>query len=331
MNQFFIGFVAMLVFANGLRAQTNLAAPDIGTTASSTNDVAQQELDKVMSDDDAAMDEINRWINENAAFDSHGAGESKEQLNARIQARLKAVRQNYDNYLVRFPTNAPAYLAYGSFLDEIGDDDGAYAKYEKGRELDPSNPAAWNDLANYYGENGPVTNAFAYYTKASELDPIEPVYYENFATTVYLFRKDAEEFYNINEAQVFDKSLALYRKAIKLDPDNFTLQTDYAESYYGIKPLRTNDALEAWTNALKVAHTDLERQGVYIHLARIKIAAGRYAEAQAHLDAVTNAVDADLKKRLERNLREREAAVTNAPADLEMSTNLPVASSQKMP
>ena len=69
------------------------------------------------------------------------------------------------------------------------------------------------------------------------------MYYQNLATTVYLYRKDAKEFYGIDEQQVFDKSLALYRKAMQLDPDNFPLATDYAESYYGIRPLRTNDAL----------------------------------------------------------------------------------------
>ncbi len=100
----------------------------------------------------------------------------------------------------------------------------------------PKNPAAWNQLANYYGEYGGLTNAFAYYTEAIRLDPTEPVYYQNFATTVYLFRKDAREFYHINEQQVFDKALGLYRQAMKLDPSNLVLATDYAESYYGIKP-----------------------------------------------------------------------------------------------
>jgi len=37
--------------------------------------------------------------------------------------------------------------------------------------------------------------------------------------------------------------------------------------------------LAAWTNALQIAHNDVEREGVYIHLARIKMIAGRYAEA----------------------------------------------------
>ncbi len=164
-----------------------------------------------------------------------------------------------------------------------------------------------------------MTNAFAYYAEAIRLNPNEPVYYQNFATTVYLFRKDAKEFYHLDEQPVFDKALGLYKQAMKLAPDNFVLATDYAESYYGIRPLRTNDALMAWTNAMNVAHTDAEREGVDIHLARVKIAAGLYDQAQAHLDAVTNAAFLDMRKRVERSLADHK---NPPPADgPEISTN----------
>ena len=169
-------------------------------------------------------------------------------------------------------------------MNDIGDEEGAKVQYENSRQLDPKNPAVWNQLANYYGEYGGLTNAFADYAEAIRLDPTEPVYYQNFATTVYLFRKDAREFYGITEQQVFDKALGLYQQAMKLAPDNLVLATDYAESYYGIRPLRTNDALVAWTNCLNICKDDNEREGVQIHLARIKIAAGRFDEAQAHLE-----------------------------------------------
>jgi cytochrome c-type biogenesis protein CcmH/NrfG len=154
------------------------------------------------------------------------------------------------------------------------------------------------------------------------LNPAEAVYYQNLATTVYLFRKDAEQFYGINETQVFDKALELYRKAVRLDPNNFPLASDYAQTYYGIRPLRMDDALVAWTNALNIAHDDIEREGVYIHLARIKMVAGRYAEARAQLDAVTNSMYADLKRRLERNLAQRENAATNSTT-AGITTNVP--------
>src|SRR5207245_11652843 len=138
-------------------------------------------------------------------------------------------------------------VGYGSFLNELHDEDGAVAQWEKGRELDPKDPAVWNNLANFYGHEGEVKKAFAFYTKAIELNPNEPVYYHNFGTTVYLFRKDAKEYYGINEQEVFDKALVLYSNAMRLDPTNFPLASDIAQTYYGIRPTRVDEALNAWT------------------------------------------------------------------------------------
>jgi tetratricopeptide (TPR) repeat protein len=327
MNRFIIGLVAGLLLV-ALPSFGDNRQDDVGII-SATNNPEEQALDKVMMDDDAALDEINVWIQENNAYATQGAGETKAQLNQRILARLKTVREGYAGFLKNYPKSARGYLAYGSFLNDIGEEDNAHDQYERSRELNPTNSAAWNDLANYYGENGPTTNAFAYYAKAAELDPTEPVYYENWATTVYLYRKDAKEFYHIDEPQVFDKALALYQKAIQLDPTNFTLMTDYAESYYGIRPLRTNDALIAWTNALKIASDDLEREGVYIHLARVKIAGGFYADAQAQLDKITNSTYDALKARLIRNLKAKESGATNGAVMMMTNssaslTNVPV-------
>jgi tetratricopeptide (TPR) repeat protein len=231
-------------------------------------------------------------------------------LNRRILARFEPVRKDYEDFLRRYPNFARGHLAYGSFLNDIGEEEAAGAQYGKAAQLDPKNPAVWNQLANYCGEHGSLTNAFVDYAKAIELNPAEPVYYQNLATTVYLFRKDARAFYGISEEQVFE-ALALYRKAVQLAPDNFPLATDYAQTYYGIRPLRTNDALGAWTNALQIAHDDNEREGVYLHLARIKMVAGHFAEARAHLNDVTNAAFADTRHRLERSLAERENTATN--------------------
>ena len=132
---------------------------------------------------------------------------------------------------------------------------------------------------------------------------------------MYLFRVDACEYYHLNEQQVFDKALALYRKAIELDPDNFILFSDYAESFYGTKPPRWKEGLAAWTESLKIAHDEVERQGVYIHLARINLKLGNYAEARRCLNQVTNATYDTIKKRISRNLDEALAtAATRAPA-----------------
>ena len=324
MNNLTIGLLGALLATNQPQAVSNLVQQDTGISVAvaNPNDSAEVELRRIMEGDDAALAEVDGWIQTNNALVAAGMGESKEALNQRIHVRLDTVRTNYTVFLRSHPQSARGFLAYGSFLDDIGDEESARVQFENASQVDPKNPAAWNNLANYYGEHGPLASAFADFSRAIELDPTEPVYYHNLAMTVYLYRKDAEEFYNINEQQVFDKALELYRKAVQLDPDNFDLATDYAETYYGIRPLRTNDALAAWTNALNTAHSEVEREGVFIHLARVKMAAGRYDEAGAQLHAVTNFIYADLKNRLERNLAARENPATNA---VPLSTNMMIA------
>ena len=65
-------------------------------------------------------------------------------------------------------------------------------------------------------------------------------------------------------------------------------------------------------------HDEIEREGVYLHFARLKLHAERFDEARAHLNAVTNAMYDELKNRLARNIEEQEkqakaAKATNAP------------------
>lgn len=322
MSRFIIGFLSVLVALQHAPAATNSPAPTntIAATNSASakapdpNDPVEKDFQKLLAADDASQEEVDEWIRENNEFATRGAGLSREEMNFRIQKRFEPVRKGYEDFLKRHPDHVRARIAYGSFLGDINDEDGSFEQWQKAAKLDPGNPAVWNNLANYHGHRGPPKKALEYYEKAIELDPNEPVYYHNFGTTVFLFRKDVMEYYGINEQQVFDKALELYDKAMKLSPGDFPLATDIANTYYGVRPPRTDDALKAWTNALHLARDPIEREGVYIHFGRVKLNAGRFDEARAHLNAVTNSMYADLKQRLLRNLNEKEAAATNAPA-----------------
>lgn len=313
-----IGLLGALVATNQPAALSNLVVQTTGVsvTVPNPNDPVEKEYRKLMVDDDAAQAEVDQWIQDNDAFAAKGAGISGTELRERIKVRLEPIGKAYEDFIKRHPNHARARVAYGSFLGDLHDEDGEEEQLEKALELDAKNPAVYNNLANIYGHSGPVKKAFEYYAKALELNPVEPVYYHNFGTTVYLFRKDAMEFYNINEQEVFNKALELYSNAMKYDPTNFPLASDVAQTYYGIRPPRTEDALRAWTNALSLAHDEIEREGVYVHFARIKLHAGRFAEAQSHLDAVTNEMYAGLKTLLTRNLNEEESKAkgTNAAA-----------------
>jgi tetratricopeptide (TPR) repeat protein len=315
----------LLIILVSARAVTTPPAASTNSAAGGTNravkvpdanDPVEKEFQKIMEQDEEAQAEVDKWIRENQEFAAQGAGVPNAELNRRILKRFEPVRKAYEDFIARHPKHVGVRVAYASFLNDTGDEEGSFVQLEKARELDPGDPAIWNNLANYHGHNGSVKTAFDYYAKAIALNPKEPVYYHNFGTTVFLFRKDAREHYSINEQQVFDKALQLYGEALKLEPNDFPLATDVARTYYGIKPPRTEEALQSWTNAFSLAHDDIEREGVQVHFARIKTHAGRFDEARSHLNAITNEMYAELKKRLVRTLHEKEAeakaAGTNA-------------------
>jgi tetratricopeptide (TPR) repeat protein len=281
---------------------TNLAQ----TANTNADDAVAAEYRKVLVDDDAAEQDVLSWTDNAEAFAKAGGDEARLNLHLRIRQRLEGVRKEYEDFLKRHPDHVNAHLAFGSFLNDTEDEEGAVAQWDAARLLAPTNAAAWDNLANYYGHRGPVKKAFEYYEKAIALDGNQSVYYHNLATTIYLFRPDAEDYYHLSEEQVFDKSLELYRKAIGLAPDDFVLFSDYAMSFYGTNPPRWKDGLEAWTEALKVTHDEEERQGVYLHLARINIKLGNFEAAQERLKAVTAPQYEGLKRTLTRNLTTAE-------------------------
>ena len=287
-------------------ADTN-SAGQTNSAISATNDPVEQAYQAILEDDDRAIADVTDLIQSNADLTAKGMGMTPAAVADYIQKKVAPVRKEYEDFLLQHPEHAQAHIAFGSFLDDINDDSAAKDQYEIAVKLDPKNPAGWNNLANAIGHTGPISNMFAYYTKAIDLNPNEPVYYENLATVVYLYRKDGRAYYGFtNDQQLFDLSLDLYRKAFKIASNDFALATELAQTYYGITPVRTEDALNAWTNALKIARTDLDKQGVYVHLARFKLNADRFAESHADLDKVSDPSLAELKDRLLHNLALRE-------------------------
>jgi tetratricopeptide (TPR) repeat protein len=311
-----IGFLGAALAANSPPAASNAVADAAASSfpVINTNDPVENEYYKVMLDDDEAEKQVLGWINDADAFAKAGGGGSTLTLDLKIQQRLDGVKREYEDFIERHPGHVNVRLAFGSFLNDRRDDEGAFTQWEAARRMAPTNPAAWNNLGNYYAHHDQVTNALEYYGKAIELNPSQSVYYHNMAAAVYLFRGPAQAYYHLDAQQIYDKAQALYRQAIKLDPDNFVLFTDYAQSFYGTDPPRWKDGLAAWAEALKLARDEIEREGVYLQMAHIHLELGQYDQVRSNLDVVTNANYAPLKARLARDLNKALAkAGTNVP------------------
>ncbi len=324
MSNALIGLISTLLATNQPAAISNLISQNTGisVTVPNPNDPIDQEFRKLMAADDAAQAEVDKWILDAQERQAEGDNTGMISLKARMNQRFESVRKGYETFIKRHPDHAGARVAYGSFLSDLAEEDAAREQFQKATEVDPNDPAAWNNLANYYGHNGPVAKAFECYGKALALKPMEAVYYQNLATTMYLFRRDATNYFKISIQEVFDKSLALYRRALELDPTNFLLATDWAMTYYGIpapqtgneekdrlaRKDRTEDALAAWEIALELARDEKERQGVYLHFARWQINAGRFAAAHTNLNRVTDESLGVVKTALLKKLEKREKA-----------------------
>ena len=183
--------------------------PAKGERPTAANAALEKEFQKLLAADDAAHAQIEKLIQENDAFIEKGAGSSAGALRLKIEQHRVKVREAYKEFLLRHPQHVRALVAYASFLDDEGDDFEARDQLEKALALDPRDPAIYNNLANFHGHRGPVRKAFDYYAKAIELAPDEPVYFQNFGTTVFLFRKDAMEHLTLGEQQVFDRAMEL--------------------------------------------------------------------------------------------------------------------------
>ncbi len=275
---------------------------------SQTNGPVEKEYEKLAADEETAQREVDGWLRAHERLAAKGMGMSKAEVERRIRERFEPVNKAYLDFLRRHPDHPRARLSYGCFLNDRGDEAGAQVQWEKALELEPGNADAYNNLAGRYSEVGPAKKAFEFYSKAIELKPSVAIYYHNFADTVYVLRSHAMTNYGLTEQQVFSKALGLYSNAARLEPQNFTFASDWAQTYYAIRPLPYAEALGTWTNALRSAANEGEREKVYLHLARVKMLAGQLGEARAQLNVVTNESCASIKASLLRGIEERQKA-----------------------
>ena len=297
-----------------LGAETNtVVSPPTTTNAPANPELVQAAFEKLLAADNAAQAEVDRWVTDNQRFSAQGGGIDKADLRLKIEMRLATVRHAYEEFLQQHPDHVSAMLAYGSLLNDLTDEAAAAVQWERASRLAPTNPATWNNLANHAASSGDPKKAFEYFERSLSLAPGVATYLRNLGSAIVHFRTNAMAYYHLSEQAVLDKGLKLLCESQQKEGDDFPLATEIAQVYYGLQPPRVDEALLAWETARKLALDDVEQDGVRLHLARVNLQAGRYAEARRHLDLIKYEGYADLKRKLSDQLVQAQTAATNAP------------------
>ena len=323
MSDLLMGALSLLLATNRPVALSNLVsdtlAPFAGTAAVDPTDPTEIEFQAILKDDDDGEDEIEKILAHAPPPNPTPSADlmpQREAVRKQLVEVINRVRGKYENFLKTHPNHVRARLAFADHLDTHGEDYEVLEQLKLALESDPKNAVTWNNYANHFAHVGPITNGFAAYEKAIELRPFEPLYHFNYGTTVFLFRKDAMEYFRCDEQAVFERALQEYRLCRKLAPSSFRYAYEYAQTYYGVKPVPSTtpeekraaelhlaeQALTAWREALAVSDNETDREGVFVHMARWQIKMGRWEEARANLANVTRPEHAELKARLSRNL-----------------------------
>lgn len=171
----------------------------------------------------------------------------------------------------------------------------------------------WNDWGNVYSHSGPMTNTLQCYLNAVRIMPQEPTYRRNLAICLFMYRKDAKEFFSVNEEQVFVMAMKEFHKARILDPQNYDLAKETAQAQYAVRPFNAGETLKDWQHVINLLDKkDLdERDDVYLNLARVHFMSGHYDEAKTWLDKVTTESHFSVRDILLHRMAEADSETAN--------------------
>jgi tetratricopeptide (TPR) repeat protein len=226
---------------------------------------------------------------------------------AGLRGDLQAVINSYDVLIQKSPDFAPAYVAYGMLLGQVGMTKEAVGILLKANKLDAEIPVVKNEIGRFLAEDGKLVEALPWIMSAIDLEPKEPLYHYHLGK---LLTEGRDEFIKTGQftRPALDKAmLQAFLRAAELAPTNFAYAYRAAEAYYDLETPQWDAALAAWRKLDAGVETPLEHQTLWLHEANVLVKQGKVAEARALIDTVKEPTLAKQKQTLLDSLAKPDA------------------------
>ena len=223
--------------------------------------------------------------------------------------RIKLIKL-YGDLATKYPDAAPVQKAAGDNAFQLVSPEAAVPYWQRAQFLDPNGAEVAESLGSAYLRSGKVREASEEYQRAVDARPDFSAYHTDLANVLYLFRQQLISPPVLPDEQaVLHLALEHFRRAAELSPNDLTLATAYAETFYIFSKPDWAQALVAWQKvlALSADHKDLPNS----HLARISLRLQRKADAKAYLAAIQDPAFNVLKNRM---LQQAERIPSFSPA-----------------
>ena len=231
-----------------------------------------------------------------------------------VRPKLQRVADDYEVLVKAHPDFAAAWAAYGLFLCEpvVEQRRTALALLFKANGLDGELPLVKNQIGVILAEEGRMIEALNYFLAATDLAPEEALYHFQIGLVLDEARASFLKT-NAWTAATIDKTvLEAFRRAVELAPE----RTDYAyraaEAYYGLAEPRWEEAYKTWSALEAKLSSDIEKQAVRLHMARVQWKIGHAAVARDLAGSVSVAVLKEQKSKLLAEFDADDAAEASA-------------------
>ncbi len=215
-----------------------------------------------------------------------------------LRGELQSVINSYDILIQKSPDFAPAYVAYGMLLGQVGMTKEAVGILLKANQLDKEIPVVKNEIGRFLAEDGKLVEALPWIMAAIDLEPSQPLYHYHLGKLLTEGRDDFIKTGQFTRASLDKAMLQAFARAAELAPANFAYAYRHVEAYYDLETPPWDDALALWRKLDAGVETPLEHQTLWLHQANVLIKQGKADEARALVGKVTELTLAKQKQTL---------------------------------